>query len=94
MTEDALLYYTWSQGYRAGGFNRGPCQRPNSPLAPEGALAGASPGPRRMGGALAFEPDDLTNNEVGWKTMWLDHRIQWDGAIYQENWNHAQMVGA
>ena len=23
VTEDALLYYTWSQGFRAGGFNRG-----------------------------------------------------------------------
>ena len=24
VTEDALLYYTWSQGFRAGGFNRTP----------------------------------------------------------------------
>ena len=24
VTEDALLYYTWSQGFRAGGFNRAP----------------------------------------------------------------------
>ena len=62
-----------------------------------------SPGPdlwqqqaREHGGwvpPLDYAPDTLTNNEVGWKTMWLEHRIQWDGAIYQENWNNAQ-VGA
>jgi iron complex outermembrane recepter protein len=26
VSEDALLYYTWSQGFRAGGFNRSPFQ--------------------------------------------------------------------
>ena len=40
---------------------------------------------------LAFAPDTLTNNEFGWKTMWMDRRVQWDGAIYQENWDHAQI---
>ena len=49
--------------------------------------AGAAP--------LAFAPDNLTNNELGWKTMWMDRRIQWNGAIYQEDWNNAQInVGA
>ncbi len=44
---------------------------------------------------LAFAPDNLTNNELGWKTMWMDRRIQWNGAIYQEDWNNAQInVGA
>jgi iron complex outermembrane recepter protein len=45
---------------------------------------------------IAFAPDNLTNNELGWKTMWLDYRIQWDGALYQEDWNDAQIgaVGA
>ncbi len=25
--------------------------------------------------------------------MWMDRRIQWNGAIYQEDWNHAQIDG-
>jgi iron complex outermembrane recepter protein len=34
VTEDALLYYTWSQGFRAGGINRAPRSAAyNSPLA-------------------------------------------------------------
>jgi iron complex outermembrane receptor protein len=93
VTEDALLYYTWSQGFRAGGFNRAPfAPAPNSPLA-----AGSSPrqaqarAHRGWVAPVAFAPDSLTNNELGWKTMWVDRRIQWNGAIYQEDWNQAQI---
>ena len=94
VTEDALLYYTWSQGFRAGGFNRSAYLfGGSSPLA-------AGPNPWQVQAQLhggwqppqAFAPDSLTNNELGWKTMWVDRRIQWNGAIYQEDWNQAQIV--
>ena len=97
VTEEALLYYTWSQGYRAGGFNRAPfAAEANSPLA-----KGSEPWQTQAndhGGwsaPVAFAPDNLTNNELGWKTMWMDRRVQWNGAIYQEDWNNAQIsIGA
>jgi iron complex outermembrane recepter protein len=97
VTEDALLYYTWSQGYRAGGFNRGSFPAaPNSPLAPGPALYQAQA--REHKGWVApidFSPDNVTNNELGWKTMWMDRRIQWNGAVFQEDWDNAQInVGA
>jgi iron complex outermembrane receptor protein len=97
VSEDALLYYTWSQGYRAGGFNRAPfAAQFNSPLAANGQPSQAQAG--MHGGwvsPLAFAPDRLTNNELGWKTIWMDRRIQWNGAVYQEDWNNAQIdVGA
>jgi iron complex outermembrane receptor protein len=93
VTEDALLYYTWSQGFRAGGFNRAPfpANIANSPL-----TFGNTPQATEHGGwvsPVAFAPDSLTNNELGWKTLWMDRRIQWNGAIYQENWNHVQIDG-
>lgn len=96
LSEDALLYYTWSQGFRAGAFNRnqGAAINGTSPLAP-----GPNPWQTQAnvhGGWAApvnFAPDSLTNNELGWKTTWLGRRIQWDGAVYQENWDHVQ-VGA
>jgi outer membrane receptor protein involved in Fe transport len=92
VTEAVLLYYTWSQGFRAGGFNRTASCGCGSPLttgpypweAQANLHGGYVPG-------LVFAPDTLTNNELGWKTMWLDRRFQWDGAIYQEDWNHAQI---
>jgi outer membrane receptor protein involved in Fe transport len=77
-TTDTLLYYTWSQGFRAGGFNR-----PNSVTG--GPLAGKFLPP------VVFTPDTLTNNEIGWKTEWLDHRVQFNGAIYREDWKAAQI---
>jgi iron complex outermembrane receptor protein len=94
VTEDALLYYTWSQGFRAGGFNRASfscaCGAPLN-LGPEPWQAQA----RAHGGwrpPLVFAPDSLINNELGLKTMWADRRIQWDAAIYQEAWNQAQIA--
>jgi outer membrane receptor protein involved in Fe transport len=31
------------------------------------------------------------NNEIGWKTEFLDHRLQWNGAVYQEDWSNVQV---
>jgi iron complex outermembrane recepter protein len=94
VTEDALLYYTWSQGFRAGGFNResfpptgnSPLTRGPAPWQAQASAHGSWTPP------LVFAPDSLTNNELGWKTRWLNRRVQWDGAIYQEDWNQAQIV--
>jgi iron complex outermembrane recepter protein len=92
VTEDALLYYTWSQGFRAGGFNRAPVPPANdSPLAAKGRSWQVQAG--QHGGYVAsvdFAPDSLTNNELGWKTLWMDRRFQWNGALYQESWNQTQ----
>jgi iron complex outermembrane recepter protein len=92
VTEDALLYYTWSQGFRAGGFNRTTSCGCGSPFTPGPGWWQAQANMHRgWYPDLAFAPDTVTNNELGWKTMWLDRRVQWDGAIYQENWDHAQI---
>jgi iron complex outermembrane receptor protein len=79
-TPDALLYYTWSQGFRPGGFNRAA-----SIIKPTSPIFGIFTPP------LAYTPDTLTNNEIGWKTEWLDHRLQFNGAVYQEDWNNVQL---
>jgi iron complex outermembrane recepter protein len=79
ITPDTMVYYTWSQGFRAGGFNR-----PNS-VESSSPLTGAWAPP------VAFGPDNLTNNEIGWKTEWFEHRLQWNGAIYKEDWKGTQI---
>ncbi len=77
---DALVYYTWSQGFRPGAFNRNfGCYLPDA----KGTPLYCSP--------LSFTSDNLTNNELGWKTEFFDHRLQWNGAVYQENWNNVQV---
>ena len=80
VTPDALLYATWSQGYRPGGFNRG-------------SLTKTPPGPGRYTyqEPQSFTPDTLVNNEIGWKTQWFDHRLEFNGAVYQEDWKNVQV---
>ena len=79
VTPDAMVYYTFSQGFRPGGFNR---------LAKTtGAVL--SPGDKWVT-PQSFSPDTLMNNEVGFKTQWFDHRLELDGALYQEDWDHVQ----
>ncbi|HEY6482958.1 MAG TPA: TonB-dependent receptor [Steroidobacteraceae bacterium] len=80
VTADVMAYYTWSQGFRPGGFNRA-----QAVIKPTSPLAGAWVPP------IAYAPDTLTNNELGWKSEWLQHRLQFNGAVYQENWNNVQL---
>jgi len=93
ITEDALLYYTWSQGFRAGGFNRTPLVAPSdSPLTANGRSNQVQAGQHGgWVGSVGFAPDSLTNNEVGWKTLWLDRHLQWNGTLFQEDWSQTQI---
>jgi iron complex outermembrane recepter protein len=81
ITSDAMVYYTFSQGFRPGGFN----QNGGSMYAPgtDGVLQYTIP--------KSYESDKLTNNEIGWKTEFLDHRLQWNGAIYRDTWDNVQI---
>jgi iron complex outermembrane receptor protein len=65
-TETALLYATWSEGYRPGGINRNP-------------FAGD------------FKSDFLTNYELGWKTRFANDRLQFNGAVFLEEWDDIQV---
>jgi iron complex outermembrane receptor protein len=47
-------------------------------------------GVNRNGNLPPYQADSLTNYEFGWKTSWLDHRLRWNGAIYQEDWKNFQ----
>jgi iron complex outermembrane recepter protein len=91
--DDVLLYYTWSQGFRPGGFNRG-SQLINHTNAAVDGVAPSGP----VNGALytyqtpqSYAPDTLINNEIGWKTQWFDRRLEFNGAVYQEDWKDVQV---
>ncbi len=66
-TETAMLYATWSEGYRPGGVQR-------SPFLPN------------------FVSDFLTNYELGWKTRWADDRLQFNGAVFLNEWDDVQIA--
>ena len=75
-----MIYATWSQGFRPGGFNR-----TNS------CHIRGTDGINQFCLPQSYHSDDLTNYEFGWKTEFLDHHFQWNGAVYQENWNNVQV---
>lgn len=37
-----------------------------------------------------YQPDFLTNYEIGWKTQWFDHHLRWNGALFWEDWKDFQ----
>jgi len=37
-----------------------------------------------------YEPDQLDNYEIGWKTGWAAGRVRWNGALFFEEWDDAQ----
>jgi outer membrane receptor protein involved in Fe transport len=77
---EALVYFTWSQGFRPGAFNRTVgCWIPNANGVPQYCQP------------TAYASDNLTNNEIGWKTEFFDHRLQFNGAVYRENWSNVQI---
>jgi iron complex outermembrane receptor protein len=78
---DALVYYTWSQGFRPGAFNRN-----------NGCYVPDARGINQYCSPLGYASDNLTNNEIGWKTEFFDHRLQWNGAVYREDWNNVQVA--
>jgi len=81
VTPDVMLYYTYSQGFRPGSFNQN-----------GGSLHAYGPdGQQQFVVPKGYTSDSLTNNEIGWKTEWFDHRLQWNGAVYRENWNNVQV---
>jgi iron complex outermembrane recepter protein len=38
-----------------------------------------------------FKSDFLTNYELGWKTVWLDNTLQFNGAVFLEEWEDFQV---
>jgi len=79
VTPDMMLYGTWSQGFRAGAFNlTTSCHLPDKNNVGQFCVPAYT------------TPDNVTNKEIGWKTEFWDHRILFNGAVYQEDWTNVQ----
>jgi iron complex outermembrane receptor protein len=88
---DVMVYYTFSQGFRPGGFNQnGGAPHAYTQLPPPNPGPG-SPNVAQYLIPSSYTSDNLTNNEIGWKTEFFNHRLLWNGAIYKENWNNVQI---
>jgi outer membrane receptor protein involved in Fe transport len=79
---DLMVYYTFSQGFRPGGFNQNGGQQ---------HLFGTDARPQYFI-PKSYRSDKLANNEIGWKTEFFNHHLQWNGAVYRENWDDVQVA--
>jgi iron complex outermembrane recepter protein len=90
ITPDTMVYYTFSQGFRPGGFNR-------TATLPNGTVELTAEAPYTVGGPkqylkpAGYNSDDLTNNEIGAKTEFLDHRVQLNASAYYMKWTNVQL---
>jgi iron complex outermembrane receptor protein len=79
---NSLVYATYSDGFRPGGFNRRPCRVPS-------AICPTNADFVRLG---TYVPDKVANYEIGGKFSLLDRRLQINLAAYQINWTDVQMT--
>ncbi len=81
VTPDTMVYYTFSQGFRPGAFNRS-----------VSAVAKGPDGIAQFEKPNGYAPDSLTNNEVGVKTQLFDNRLQLDMSAYYMRWDNVQFL--
>ena len=99
ITPDLMVYYTFSQGFRPGGFNRTaslPGQPPS--LAAEvpyctypGGVKTCIPNSSQYEKPAGYNSDNLINNEVGFKSEFFEHRLLFNLSAYYMKWQNEQL---
>ena len=79
--DHTLVYATFSQGFRPGGFNR----------ATKLILPDVNGTPQLQPAERLYAPDTLTNWEAGVKTDLLDHKVQLNVSAYYMVWENVQI---
>jgi iron complex outermembrane recepter protein len=85
--DGSLVYATFSDGFRPGGFNRQPCT--------PGRTFGTPPTlctPEVFASLGTYIPDKVQNYEIGGKFSLLDRRLQINLAAYQIDWTNIQIT--
>jgi iron complex outermembrane receptor protein len=91
ITPDIMAYYTWSQGFRPGGFNRTKTNEDGSIITLKGVAHYTVGGPDQFYKPAGYDSDNLTNNELGLKSEFLNHRLQANVSVYDMLWKNVQL---
>jgi iron complex outermembrane receptor protein len=103
VTPDIMAYYTYSQGFRPGGFNRtssiptiSPAKEApfacKAPLVNGVCVAGGDKTTDQFYEPAGYTSDNLLNNELGIKTEWFEHRLQANISLYKMDWSDVQLA--
>ena len=90
VTTDIMAYYTYSEASRPGGFNR-VSSLPGTPRA-AAAYTAADDLTQQYARPPAYDSDHLINNEVGFKSEFLDHHVLLNLSLYYMKWENIQQL--
>jgi iron complex outermembrane recepter protein len=92
ITPDMMAYYTFSQGFRPGGFNRSIGTQNGIPfLQPLAPYAAAANNNYQYEVPAGYNSDNLINNEVGFRSEFLDHHVLFNLSAYDMKWENSQV---
>jgi len=95
ITPDVLAYYTYSQGFRPGGFNR--TRTSLTGVVTQAAVAPYYPSSAGIKNSnqylkpVGYDSDSLLNNEIGLKSEFFEHRLQANVSLYKMDWSNVQL---
>ncbi len=75
--DQVMLYATRSEGFRPGGWNRG------------GGIPSVNPEFPNV--SATYDTDDVTNWELGWKTLFFGDSLRINGSTYFIDWSDMQV---
>jgi iron complex outermembrane receptor protein len=91
VTPDIMAYYTYSQGFRPGGFNRTEVKADGTVVLKGVAPFTGSSATNQFNKPAGYDSDNLVNNEIGIKAEFLDHRVQVNASLYNMKWSNVQL---
>lgn len=96
--DGTMLYFTYSEGFRPGAFNRGPSARVQDPDLPwltatgQGSVTNTGNGRNfQLLVPANYAPDNLINWEAGVKTDLFDRKMTFNLSAYVMNWKNIQI---
>ena len=93
--ENTLMYFTRSEGYRPGGWNRnaGVTPKCRGYATTDPNYCGGSPGDGtyRADIPLAYKSDEVLNTEIGIKTLLMDGAMRLNATYYNIEWTGIQV---
>jgi len=92
VTPDIMAYYTYSQGFRPGGFNRTKSFADGTvSLTAEAPYIAGDNATKQFYKPVGYSSDNLINQEVGLKAEFLEHRLQTNLSLYRMAWDNVQL---
>jgi len=92
ITPDAMAYYTYSTGFRPGGFNRTSSLVGQPPsLAAEIPYSATAKDTDQYEKPAGYNSDTLINNEIGFKSELFEHHLLFNVSAYYMKWENIQL---